>query len=66
MKTLCDLQTKLDLSLEEVSTLAKDVLHLEPYTKEEIPEILGITMDEFNDTCLIAHTHTGELSHYKK
>ncbi|KAG9352229.1 hypothetical protein JZ751_020642 [Albula glossodonta] len=42
---LGELQTELEVSLEEMVQIVEEVLHPEPYSKEEICQHLGITQD---------------------
>lgn len=57
-KRLGDVQSTLGLSLEEALTVVKELFHPEPYTKEEVCEILGVTPDELAQTTLSANTLT--------
>lgn len=61
-KRLGDVQSTLGLSLEEALTVVKELFHPEPYTKEEVCEILGVTPDELAQTTLSANTLTGNCN----
>lgn len=53
---LADLQKALDVSLEEVAELVERNLHEQPYTKDEICHLLGVTKDELNAYSLTPNT----------
>ncbi|KAJ7396091.1 N-acetylgalactosamine kinase [Pitangus sulphuratus] len=46
MLKLHDVQTELGVSLEEMLTIVEEVLHPEPYSREEICKCLGISLEE--------------------
>lgn len=54
--TLAQVQTELKASLEMMLSLVDEVLHPEPYNREEICKVLGITMEEFSTDLLSANT----------
>lgn len=53
---LAQAQTELKASLEEMLTLVDEVLHPEPYSREEICKVLGITSEQFSTDLLSANT----------
>ncbi|KAM4747942.1 N-acetylgalactosamine kinase [Rhinophrynus dorsalis] len=53
---LGDLQTKLGINLEHILTVVEEVLHPEPYTREEICESLGISLEELRASILSPNT----------
>ncbi|XP_075064065.1 N-acetylgalactosamine kinase [Mixophyes fleayi] len=53
---LGDLQNTLGVSLEDILTVVEEVLHPEPYTREEICESLGITLEELRASILSQNT----------
>lgn len=53
---LSQVQTELKASLEEMLTLVDKVLHTEPYSRDEICKVLGITPDQFSTELLSANT----------
>lgn len=53
---LAQVQTELKASLEEMLTLVDKVLHPEPYSREEICKVLGITSEQFSTDLLSANT----------
>lgn len=57
---LAQVQTELKASLEEMLALVDEVLHPEPYSREEICETLGITSKQFSAELLSANTQHGE------
>lgn len=57
-KRLANVQNDLGLTLEDAVSLVKEVLHPEPYTKDEVCGILGVTADELAGTSLSANTLT--------
>ncbi|XP_074773228.1 N-acetylgalactosamine kinase isoform X5 [Athene noctua] len=56
MVRLHDVQTKLGVSLEEMLTIVKEVLHPEPYSTEEICKCLGISLEELRSQILSQNT----------
>ena len=57
---LAQVQTELKVSLEEMLDLVDEVLHPEPYSREEICKALGITSELFSTELLSANTQHGE------
>lgn len=55
-KRFADVQKALGLTLEDAISIVKEILHPEPYTKEEVCGILGVTADELAETSLSANT----------
>ncbi|XP_029430384.1 N-acetylgalactosamine kinase isoform X2 [Rhinatrema bivittatum] len=53
---LGDVQTKLGVGFEEMLTLVEKILHPEPYSREEICECLGISLQELRSTILSQNT----------
>lgn len=60
---LAQVQTELKASLEEMLTLVDEVLHPEPYSREEICMVLCITLEQFSTDLLSANTQ--DVTHYK-
>lgn len=56
MLKLAQVQTELNASLEMMLTLVDEVLHPEPYNREEICKVLGITLEQFSTDLLSANT----------
>ena len=63
MLKLVQVQTELKASLEEMLALVDEVLHPEPYTREEICKFLSITPEQFATDLLSANTQNGEQRH---
>lgn len=57
---LGDLQNRLDASLEDMQALVEEVIHPEPYTREEICQSLGISLQELRSTILSQNTQDGK------
>lgn len=53
---LGDLQNRLDASLEDMQALVEEAIHPEPYTREEICQSLGISLQELRSTILSQNT----------
>lgn len=60
LQKLGELQTQLGSSLDKMLDLVEEVLHSEPYSREEICKILGITTQQFCDNILSANTQHGK------
>ncbi|XP_022611923.1 N-acetylgalactosamine kinase isoform X1 [Seriola dumerili] len=60
---LAEVQTALKASLEEMLALVDEVLHPEPYSREEICKVLGITSEQFSTELLSANTQ--HVTHFK-
>lgn len=60
MQKLGQLQTELGFSLEKMLELVTEVLHPEPYSIDEICNVLGITTQQLCDNILSANTQHGE------
>lgn len=56
IRNLGELHKKLGLSLQEMLSVAEELLHPAPYEKKEICEMLGVTEDELNEESLSANT----------
>uniref|UniRef100_W5JZ43 N-acetylgalactosamine kinase n=1 Tax=Astyanax mexicanus TaxID=7994 RepID=W5JZ43_ASTMX len=63
LQKLGDLQTALGLSLEKMLDLVEEVLHPEPYSREEICKILGITTEQLSKNILSANTQ--HVTHFR-
>ena len=59
LRRLGDLQVKLNKSLEEMIDIVNEVLHQQPYSKEEVLEALGVTSDQLLQTSLSTNTAHG-------
>lgn len=57
---LAEVQAELKASLQEMLTLVDEVLHPEPYSREEICRVLGITPEQLSADLLSANTQDGE------
>lgn len=55
-RRLGDLQNHLALSLDDMMALVKATLSREPYSKQNVCDLLGVTADELNDTSLSERT----------
>ncbi|XP_049988966.1 N-acetylgalactosamine kinase isoform X4 [Alexandromys fortis] len=51
-----EVQTQLGISLEEMLLVTEDVLHAEPYSREEICKCLGISVEELRTQILSPNT----------
>ncbi|KAM9376574.1 N-acetylgalactosamine kinase [Pholidichthys leucotaenia] len=60
---LAQVQMELKASLEEMLALVDEVLHREPYSREEICKELGITSEQFSTELL--STNTQHVMHFK-
>ncbi|XP_028263562.1 N-acetylgalactosamine kinase isoform X2 [Parambassis ranga] len=60
---LAQVQTGLKASLEEMVALVDEVLHPEPYSREEICKLLSITEEQFSADLLSANTQ--HVEHFK-
>ncbi|XP_057693054.1 N-acetylgalactosamine kinase isoform X1 [Corythoichthys intestinalis] len=60
---LAQVQTELKASLEEMLLLVDEVLHPEPYSREEICKALDITSQQFSTELLSANTQ--HVTHFK-
>ncbi|KAM8890945.1 N-acetylgalactosamine kinase isoform 2-T2 [Spinachia spinachia] len=60
---LVQVQTELEASLEEMLALVDEVLHPEPYSREEICKKLGVTAEQFTSELLSANTQ--HVTHFK-
>ncbi|XP_035013542.2 N-acetylgalactosamine kinase [Hippoglossus stenolepis] len=60
---LSEAQKELRASLEEMLALVDEVLHPEPYTREEICKVLHITSEQFTTELLSANTL--HMTHFK-
>ncbi|KAG7323996.1 hypothetical protein KOW79_012012 [Hemibagrus wyckioides] len=63
LQKLGDLQTRLGSSLSKMLELVDEVLHPEPYSREEICKILGITAQQLCDSILSANTQ--HVTHFR-
>ncbi|KAE8617825.1 hypothetical protein XENTR_v10009206 [Xenopus tropicalis] len=53
---LGDLQAKLGVSFEDIMAVVEEILHPEPYTREEICECLGMSLEELCEKILSQNT----------
>nr|XP_057943337.1 N-acetylgalactosamine kinase isoform X2 [Doryrhamphus excisus] len=60
---LAQVQTELRASLEDMVSLVDEVLHPEPYSREEICKVLAITSEQFSSELLSANTQ--DVKHFK-
>uniref|UniRef100_A0A4W4GCR7 N-acetylgalactosamine kinase n=1 Tax=Electrophorus electricus TaxID=8005 RepID=A0A4W4GCR7_ELEEL len=60
---LGDLQTELGLSLEKMLELVEEVLHPEPYSRDEVCKILGINTEQLSVNIVSANTR--HVSHFR-
>ncbi|XP_041360655.1 N-acetylgalactosamine kinase-like isoform X2 [Gigantopelta aegis] len=60
LKRLGDLQKKLGVDLTNMTNIVKSELHVEPYSKKEVCQILDVTPEELAKTTLSANTLTVE------
>lgn len=60
---LAQVQSELEASLDEMEALVEEVLHPEPYNREEICKALGITTEQFCSELLSANTQ--HVTHFK-
>ncbi|XP_077067280.1 N-acetylgalactosamine kinase isoform X2 [Siphateles boraxobius] len=64
---LADLQKELRASLEEMLELLEEVLHPEPYSREEICSTLGISAEQLGQDILSANTqHATQFKLYQR
>ncbi|KAG7245495.1 hypothetical protein INR49_010946 [Caranx melampygus] len=63
MMKLAEVQRALKASLEEMLALVDEVLHPEPYGREEICQVLGITPEQFSTELLSANTQ--HVTHFR-
>ncbi|KAJ8398263.1 hypothetical protein AAFF_G00428330 [Aldrovandia affinis] len=60
---LGEVQTELGASLEDMVQIVEEVLHPEPYSREEVCQLLGITPQSFSNDILSPNTQ--HVSHFK-
>ncbi|XP_054633587.1 N-acetylgalactosamine kinase isoform X2 [Dunckerocampus dactyliophorus] len=60
---LAQVQIELEASLEDMLSLVDEVLHPEPYSREEVCKVLGITSEQFSTELLSANTQ--DVKHFK-
>ena len=60
LRRLGDVQHHLEVSLSEMVKIVADTLHPEPYSKEEVCKVLGVTEEELVTTSLSQNTLEGE------
>ncbi|XP_047451288.1 N-acetylgalactosamine kinase [Mugil cephalus] len=60
---LAQVQTELKASLEDMLALVNEVLHPEPYSREEICKALGISSEQFSTDLLSANTQ--HVTHFR-
>ena len=59
-KRLGDLHSVLNLPLSDMIQLVNETLHKEPYSKQEVCEILKVTEEELNSISLSERTYDSE------
>jgi len=59
LKRLGDLPPKLGVTLTEMVAVVERTLHEEPYGKEEICKILGLTVSQLDETWLSERSRSG-------
>lgn len=60
---LAQVQTELESSLEEMEALVEEVLHPEPYSREEVCKVLGISTEQLCSKLLSANTQ--HVTHFR-
>ncbi|XP_019712644.1 N-acetylgalactosamine kinase [Hippocampus comes] len=60
---LAQVQKEMNASLEDMLALVEEVLHPEPYSREEICKVLGITSQQLSTELLSANTQ--HVTHFK-
>lgn len=60
---LAQVQTELKASLEEMLSLVEEALHPEPFSREEISKVLGVTPEQFASDLLSPNTQ--HLTHFR-
>ncbi|CAH1797812.1 unnamed protein product, partial [Owenia fusiformis] len=55
-RKLGDVHKALGVKLEDMNNIVKEVLHKEPYSKQEICDILNVTAEELNEVTLSSNT----------
>lgn len=60
MRRLGDVQTSLGLTLEDAIQLVRKMFHAEPYTKQEICDILEVTSDRLDEISLSERSRNGQ------
>ncbi|ELU08263.1 hypothetical protein CAPTEDRAFT_220087 [Capitella teleta] len=61
VKKLSDVQLKSGRRLSEMISFVEEVLHVAPYTRQEIADLLGLTEDELRDRFLTARSQMVDL-----
>ena len=61
MKRLGQLQGSLGVSLKDMASLVTEILHKEPYSKQEICDKLAVTSEELAETSLSPNTLQGSI-----
>ena len=59
-RRLGDLHIALGVALPDMIELVNKTFHKEPYSKQEVCELLEVTEEELNNTSLSERTFTGE------
>jgi len=60
VRRLGDVQTSLGLTLQDAIDLVKKTFHVEPYTKQEICDILELTSDRLDEISLSERSRNGQ------
>uniref|UniRef100_A0A8C9VCP0 Galactokinase 2 n=1 Tax=Scleropages formosus TaxID=113540 RepID=A0A8C9VCP0_SCLFO len=63
VQRLSEVQAALGASLEEMLTMVQEVLHPEPYSREEVCQTLGVSLEQLRDGVLSANTQ--HVTHFK-
>ncbi|XP_023672848.2 N-acetylgalactosamine kinase [Paramormyrops kingsleyae] len=63
MQRLGEVQAELGASLEDMLALVEEVLRPEPYSREEVCQVLGISQEELESSVLSANTR--HVTHFK-
>ena len=64
VRRLGDLQTMLKASLTEMMSLVKETFHEQPYTKQEICDLLEVSPEELNQISLSERTYSRKSFSY--
>ena len=59
IKKLGDVQTALGSDVDDLVEVVKDTLHTEPYTKQEVCDIMGVSVESLEENTLSARSRAG-------